>query len=147
MDESAPVSRDQARAQLALAGQAPQATARDRRMVAASITGSVVAMAVFLVWLVPLVVQGDGRRSLVLWLFYAAALITFNFIRTHTRSTPYDTGRLSSLLLVLELPAIGVGLLVANLPAGPSIARQLLAATIIALPSLVIGARILRGPE
>lgn len=143
--EHEPVTPDQARAQLVLAGQAPRATARDRRLVAAGLAGNGVVLAIFLVWLVPLVSAGGVGRTLLLWCFYGGALIAFNFIRTHTRSTPYDTRRLTTLLLVLDLPAIVVGLVVANLLPGPALLGQLLGAAVIALPSLVIGRRILRG--
>jgi hypothetical protein len=116
-------------------------------LVAAGLAGDGVVLAVFLVWLVPLVTAGGTGRTLLLWFLYGGALIAFNFVRTHTRSTPYDTRRLTTLVLVLDLPAVVGGLVVANLLPGPTLLVQVLGAAIIALPALVIGRRILRGSQ
>ena len=144
-DDLAPVSPDQARAQLALPSRPLEVTRRDRVLVAAGIAGNGVVLAVALVWLVPLALAGSSRTSLVVWICFGAALILLNFIRTHARSTPYDTQRLILASMVLEVPAIIVGLLVVNLAPGPELLREVVGAAIIALPSLVIGRRILRG--
>ena len=144
-DDLAPVSPDEARAQLALTSRPLEVTRRDRVLVAAGVAGSGVVLAVTLVWLVPLTVTGSSRRSLAVWLCFGFSLILLNFIRTHARSTPYDTGRLVLVSSVLGVPAIVVGLLVANLAPGPELLREVVGAAIIALPSLAIGRRIMRG--
>jgi hypothetical protein len=113
-------------------------------MVALGIAGNGLTLAVFLVWLFPLQVAG-GRAALYGPVVFGVALVLFNFVRTHVRTTPYDTQRLALTAAVLMLPASVVGLVMAHLPLGSAVLCDVVGAAIIAAPSLVIARRILRG--
>jgi hypothetical protein len=145
-DDLAPLTADQARAQLARTGQPPKITARDRTMIAVDIAGNGVTLAIYLVWLLPLQMTG-GRWSVYASLFFFVFLVLFNFVRTRVRTTPLDTQRLALTAVVLGVPAAVVGLVVANLPVGLSLLREVVGAAIIALPYLVIARRVRRGSQ
>lgn len=147
-DDVARPTPEEARAQLALSATTrPEVTRRDRVMVAVSIAGSGLAGAIYLVWLFPIQLAGDGHPALFIYLLFAVPLVGFNFLRSRVRTTPRDTQRLALIAAVLFVPAAVVGLLVAHLPFGPALVGDIVGTILIAAPSLVIARRVLQGSQ
>ncbi len=146
-DHEAHPTPEEARAQLALsASTKPEVTRRDRVMVAGSIAGTGLAMAIYLMWVLPLQIASDKHEILFACLFIVP-LVGFSFLASRVRTTPRDTQRLALTACVLLFPAALVGQAVAHLPVGPAFVRDIVGTALIAAPSLVIGRRILRDSQ
>ena len=77
---------EEARAQLALsASKRPEVTRRDRVIVAVSIAGTGLAMAIYLVWVVPLQRASDNHQILFACLFAVPLMASASSARASAR--------------------------------------------------------------